>query len=417
MRHFATRTGLGFVLFLALFFSFCKTTNTSFSKKKEAELRKTADLLAHKYIIFDGHVDLPYRLKAKNFRLEKEFVGLPLDDPKGDFDVKRAKIGGLSAPFMSIYIPSHMQGTGDEQLLADSLIRMVTAIAEANPTAFGLVKTTADVLENFKKGLISLPMGMENGCPILKIEDVTRYHRLGIRYVTLTHGKDNLICDSSYDTSATWNGLSPFGEKVVREMNRVGMMVDISHVSDSTFFDVMKLTRVPVIASHSSVRKFTPGWARNMNDDQLLALKKNGGVICINFGSTFLDSEVKKANAGNEKAWTKLLEEKKITDEHSPEAEKLKADFKKKHPNTYSDVQKVADHIDHVRRLIGIDHIGLGSDFDGVGDSLPTGLKDVSMYPNLIFELLKRGYSEEDIAKICEKNVLRVWQAAEKAAF
>ena len=406
-----------FALFsLALLFAFCKTTAPNFSKKTDAELRQIADQLAHKYIIFDGHVDLPYRLKAKNFRLEKEYVGLPLDDPKGDFDVKRAKIGGLSAPFMSIYIPSDLQKTGREQAFADSIIRMVTAIVEANPTVFGLGRTTAEVLENFKKGLISLPMGMENGCPILAVGDVARYHRLGIRYVTLTHGKDNQICDSSYDTTATWNGLSPFGEKVVREMNRTGIMVDISHVSDSAFFDVMKLTRVPVIASHSSSRKFTPGWQRNMNDDQLLALKKNGGVICINFGSTFLDSEVKKANSANEKAWTALLEENKITDEHSPEAEILKAEFKKTHPNTYSDVQKVADHIDHVRSITGIDHIGIGSDFDGVGDSLPTGLKDVSMYPNLIFELLKRGYSEEDIAKICEKNVLRVWRATEKAA-
>ncbi len=404
------------ILSIALFFSFCKTTNTAVSKKKDAELRLLADQLAHKYIIFDGHVDLPYRLRAKNFRLEKEYVGLPLDDPKGDFDVKRAKIGGLSAPFMSIYIPSDLQNSGREQAYADSLIRMVTAIAEANTTAFGLVKSTADVQGNFKKGIISLPMGMENGCPILKIGDVARYHRLGIRYVTLTHGKDNQICDSSYDTTATWNGLSPFGEKVVHEMNRTGTMVDISHVSDSTFFDVMKLTRVPVIASHSSCRKFTPGFQRNMSDDQLLALRKNGGVICINFGSTFLDSEVKKANSESERLWTKLLEEKKITDEHSDEAEKLNIEFKKKHPSTYSDVKKVADHIDHVRNLIGIDHIGLGSDFDGVGDSLPTGLKDVSMYPNLIFELLKRGYSEGDIAKICEKNVLRVWQAAERAA-
>ncbi len=401
---------------LALFLSFCKPTSRPFTGKSDAQLRQIADRLAHKYVIFDGHVDLPYRLRVKNFKLERDYVGIPLDDPKGDFDVRRARIGGLSVPFMSIYIPSDLQKTGREQAYADSLIRMVVAIAEANPTAFGLVKTSGDVLSNFKKGLISLPMGMENGCPILRIEDVARYHRMGIRYVTLTHGKDNLICDSSYDTARTWNGLSSFGEKVVREMNRVGVMVDVSHVSDSTFFDVMKLTRVPVIASHSSSRKFTPGWQRNMNDDQLRALKKNGGVICINFGSTFLDSKVKKANADNEKAWTKLLEEKHITDEHSDEAERLKEEFKKTHPNVYSDVKKVADHIDHVRSVVGIDHIGLGSDFDGVGDSLPTGLKDVSMYPNLIFELLKRGYSEEDIAKICERNVLRVWRAVEKAA-
>lgn len=389
----------------------CKTSRP-FTGKTDAELRQIADQLAHKYLIFDGHVDLPYRLRAKNFRLEKEFVGLPLDDPKGDFDFKRAKIGGLSVPFMSIYIPSNLQGSGREQLYADSLIRMVTAIAEANPTRFGLGRTTDEVRQNFKKGLVSLPMGMENGCPILKISDVERYHRLGIRYITLTHGTDNQICDSSYDTSATWNGLSPFGENVVLEMNRRGIMVDISHVSDSAFFDVLRLTRVPVIASHSSCRKFTPGWQRNMNDDQLLALKKNGGVICINFGSTFLDEKVKSANRETEKVLSRILAEQGLEIEDE-KAKPIIEQFKKTYPNIYSDVKKVADHIDHVRGLIGIDHIGFGSDFDGVGDSLPTGLKDVSMYPNLIFELLKRGYSEDDIAKICEKNVWRVWRKTE----
>ncbi len=397
------------LVFSSLFFS-CRTP-----KNISPSMLKKADEIAHRYVIFDGHVDLPYRLKAKNFRLEKEFIGIPIDEPRGDFDFKRAKKGGLSAPFMSIYIPSSYQKDGGSQELADSLIRMIEFIARSHPDKFALAPSTKSVSENFGKGLTSLPLGMENGAPIEKIEDVKFWHSRGIRYVTLTHGKDNQICDSSYDTTQTWNGLSPFGEKIVLEMNRVGVMVDVSHVSDSAFFDVLKITKVPVIASHSSCRKFTPDWPRNLNDDQILAIKKNGGVICINFGSTFLDADVKAANRETEKLWGTLLKEKGLQDE-SEAAEKLKIEFKKTHPNVYSDVRKVADHIDHVRRLAGIDHIGLGSDFDGVGDSLPTGLKDVSMYPNLLAELLRRGYSEADLAKICSGNVFRVWRATEAAA-
>jgi membrane dipeptidase len=199
------------------------------------------------------------------------------------------------------------------------------------------------------------------------------------------------------------------------KLNRVGIMVDVSHISDSSFFDVVKLSKIPVIASHSSCRKFTPGWQRNMSDDQLKALGKNGGVIQINFGSTFLDSKIPEYNNKKRDELNDILKKAGLKDSDAA-AKPLIEDFGKKNPKLYADVKTVADHIDHVVKLIGIDHVGIGSDFDGVGDSLPTGLKDVSQYPNLIFELLKRGYSEEDIAKICSKNVLRVWKAVEKAA-
>ncbi|MDH4058190.1 MAG: dipeptidase, partial [Cyclobacteriaceae bacterium] len=236
--------------------------------------------------------------------------------------------------------------------------------------------------------------------------NVKYFYDRGIRYITLTHGKDNQICDSSYDTLNTWNGLSPFGEEVVKEMNRVGIMVDISHVSDSTFYDVLKITKAPVIASHSSLRYFTPDWQRNMADDMVNELKNNGGVIQINFGSTFLDSKVAEQNRENRKKLQPLLNG---LDDDSEEAKPILEKFKKENPSLYADVQHVADHIDRVVQLAGIDHVGIGSDYDGVGDSLPTGLKDVSQYPNLIYELLKRGYSFEDIEKICYKNVWRVW--------
>jgi membrane dipeptidase len=259
-------------------------------------------------------------------------------------------------------------------------------------------------------------MGMENGAPIGNdLANVKYFYDRGIRYITLTHGKDNQICDSSYDTTRTWNGLSPFGEQVVKEMNRIGIMVDISHVSDSTFYDVVKLTKVPVIASHSSCRAFTPDFQRNMNDDMIKKLGENGGVIQINFGSSFLDSTVRAGNEINRKKLRSLLDENGLTAEDSL-AKPIIEQFRKDNPSLYADVEIVADHIDHVVKLAGIDHVGIGSDFDGVGDSLPTGLKDVSQYPNLIYALLKRGYSEEDIAKICYKNVWRVWSAVEQAA-
>ncbi len=381
------------------------------------KLALKADKLAHKYIITDGHVDLPYRLKVRNFQLTREYIGIPVETTDGDFDYVRAKKGGLDAPFMSIYIPSDYQKQPDMgKILADSLIDMVNGIAKAHPDRF-VVSTSPDQVEaNFKKGIISLPMGMENGAPIGKdLKNVAYFHQRGIRYITLTHGKDNQICDSSYDTTRTWNGLSPFGRDVVAEMNRVGIMVDISHVSDSTFYQVLRLTKVPVIASHSSCRKFTPNFQRNMDDDMIRALGKNGGVIQINFGSTFLDSKVAEYNNQKREELRLLLQEKGLR-YGTPEARPVIDEFQKKNPNLYADVKTVADHIDHVVKLAGIDHVGLGSDFDGVGDSLPTGLKDVSQYPNLIRELLARGYSESDIAKVCYRNVFRVWRAVEAAA-
>ena len=389
---------------------------TPISEMSDDAIKKLADELAHKYIITDGHVDLPYRLKVTNFRLEKEFLGIPLKTDKGDFDLERAKKGGLDAPFMSIYIPASYQKSGGAKIFADSLIDMVSGIADAHPDKFAITTSPAQAEDNFKKGILSLPMGMENGAPIEDdINNVAYFHKRGIRYITLTHSKDNQICDSSYDSTRTWNGLSPFGVDVVKEMNKVGIMVDISHVSDSTFYQVMAMTDVPCIASHSSCRKFTPGFERNMNDDMIKLLGEKNGVIQINFGSTFLDGEIAKQRNGLRGKLSKLLKESDLS--FGDEAAKpIIEQFQKDNPTLFSDVEKVADHIDNVVKVAGIDHVGLGSDYDGVGDSLPTGLKDVSQYPNLIFTLLKRGYSEEDIAKICYKNVWRVWNAVEAAA-
>lgn len=388
-----------------------------YSSLPDEKLKQVADSLAQAYIIADSHVDLPYRLKVKKFWLEREYLGIPVSTTEGDFDYERAKKGGLDAPFMSIYIPSSYQLQADMgKALADSLINMIDGIITAHPDKFGKGTTPQEIEENTKAGKISLPLGMENGAPIGNdLANVKYFYDRGIRYVTLTHGKDNQICDSSYDSLNTWKGLSPFGEQVVKEMNRVGIMVDISHVSDSTFYDVLKLTKVPVIASHSSCRFFTPGFQRNMSDDMLKALKENGGVIQINFGSTFLDSTVAKQNTENRKKLQAILKEKNLTMTDTL-AKPVIEQFRKDNPSLFADVETVANHIDRVVQLAGIDHVGIGSDYDGVGDSLPTGLKDVSQYPNLIFVLLKRGYSPEDIEKICSKNVFRVWNKVIEAS-
>jgi membrane dipeptidase len=377
---------------------------------QEDQLRTKAKELADKFILTDGHVDLPYRLKVKNFRLERQYMGIPISTREGDFDYERAKRGGLDAPFMAIYIPALKQLQPDMgKSLADSLIYMVEGIIDAHPDKFARAGTPADVEKNTQQGKISLPMGMENGCPIgHDLANVEYFFKRGVRYITLTHSRDNQICDSSYDTlKDTHNGLSPFGEQVVREMNRVGMMVDISHVSDSTFYDVLKITSAPVIASHSSCRFYTPGFHRNMSDEMIKALAKNGGVIQINFGATFIDS-VARTNHKLLDSLETILGAKGLTSVDSA-AQPIIDQFVKDHKELYSDVERVADHIDHVVKLVGINHVGLGSDFDGVGDTLPIGLKDVSQYPNLIYVLLQRGYSEEDIDKICSGNVFRVW--------
>lgn len=373
-----------------------------------------AQELAQRFIITDGHIDLPFRMKIANFRLQKEWIDVT-EDTDGDFDYVKAKEGGLDAPFMSIFVPASYQETGGAKEFADSLIDIVRTITTKYPNKFALANSPQEVEANFAQGLISLPMGMENGAPIEdSLSNVQYFYDRGIRYITLTHGKVNQIGDSSYDTVRVWNGLSPFGEEVVREMNRVGIMVDVSHISDSTFYDVMQITAAPVIASHSSCRAFVPGFERNMNDDMLKRLAENGGVIQINFGSTFVDDEAREKSDVVRDHLGQWMADNNLTFQDSA-AQAYAKSYMQENP-TYSTVQKVADHVDHVVQLVGVEHVAFGSDFDGVGDTLPTGLKDASEYPNLIAELLKRGYSDEDIEKICYQNVFRVWNAVQQKA-
>jgi membrane dipeptidase len=367
----------------------------------EVNLEQKAQELAQKLIVIDTHIDVPYRLEDK-------WEDISQRTESGDFDYPRAKAGGLNVPFMSVYVAAEFQKTGNAKQVADGLIDMVEKFAADWPDKFAIVTSVADVKRQFSEGKISLAMGMENGAPIGNdLENLAHFHTRGIRYITLTHSKWNQISDSSYDPERKWRGLSEFGREVVVAMNILGIMVDVSHITDEAFFQVMELSQAPVIASHSSCRHFTPGWERNMSDEMIRQLAENGGVIQINFGSSFLSGDYQKA----------MEELRAYAEEHSIDLDSEDGRrLRRERGIDYADVTDVVAHIDHVVQMVGIDHVGLGSDFDGVGDSLPTGLKDVSGYPNLIHELLKKGYTDEDIEKICSGNLLRVWSEVERVA-
>lgn len=382
---------------------------TSFSSLAEKAINVSAEAndIAQETIIVDGHIDVPYRVHKK-----WEDVSVATDG--GDFDYPRARKGGLTAPFMSIYVPASLDNSAESTAVAHQLIDLVEAMVYRSPEKFAIAKSVADVKSQFDKGLISLPMGMENGSPLQgSMENLKTFYERGIRYITLAHSLSNHISDSSYDLRRQWNGLSPFGKEVVTEMNNLGIMVDISHVSDEAFYQAIEISQVPVIASHSSLRKYTPGFERNMNDDMVKKLGENNGVIMINFGSSFVSKETQDWRNNQTKQKNALI---KKLGEDSPEVAAFDEKYRKENPYPYSTLSQVLDHIDHVVELIGIDHVGIGSDFDGVGDSLPTGLKDVSTYPNLIQGMLDRGYSRKDIEKVLSGNLLRVWSEVEEYA-
>ena len=374
------------------------------------KLKARANELAQKFIITDGHIDLPWRLHKNGYE------DISVRTPGGDFDYVRAKQGGLDAPFMSIYVPATYQVTGGAKEMALELMNSVKRITTDHPDKFEMAYSISDVERIFNEGKIALPMGMENGAPIEgDLDNIQSFFDEGIRYITLTHSEDNDICDSSYNLGErTHKGLSDFGKEVVLEMNRVGIMVDISHVSDDAFYQIMDVTQVPAIASHSSARHFTPGFERNMSDDMIKRLAENGGVIQINFGSSFVTQESQDKRKKNSEDVSAFAKENNLESD-DPRVKEFAKKVAIDNP-VFCDVTDVADHFDHVVKLVGIDHVAFGSDYDGVGDTLPYGLKDASTFPNLIYHLLKRGYSEEDIEKICYKNIWRVWKATEEFA-
>lgn len=363
------------------------------AESRPVDLAAEAEKLAHEFIIVDGHVDLPYRLKKKKEDVSVETEG-------GHFDYVRAKKGGLDAPIMSIYIPAAKEMNG-AMTLALELISSVEKLTIDHPDKFALAHTPAEIEQNFAKGLISLPMGLENGAPVEgKLENIDLLFKKGIRYITLTHSKDNHISDSSYDQKYTHGGLSPFGYEVIERMNELGIMVDVSHVSDSAFYQSVRHSRAPVIASHSSCRHFTPGFERNVSDDMIRLLANNNGIIMINFGSAFITPSGRELRDNVDKIRAEY--------EGKPSIIESKIDSLKDLPKYMGVLSEIADHFDHVVSVAGIDFVGFGSDFDGV-PVLPLGMEDASKLPDLIHELLKRGYTPADIEKICYKNLFRVW--------
>lgn len=368
-----------------------------------------AKQIAHETLIIDTHIDVPYRLDAA-------WDDVSEATESGDFDYPRAVAGGLNAPFMSIYTPAQYDGTPKARAHAEEMIGLVERVVASAPSKFRIATTVAEVLQAKADGVIALPLGMENGSPISgNLSNLDYFYERGIRYITLAHSKSNHISDSSYDTVRKWNGLSEFGEEAIKRMNQLGIMVDISHVSDEAFWDVLEISAVPVIASHSSARHFTPDFERNMSDDMIKALADKGGVVMINYGSAFLTETANAYRPARDVAYMDYLAENNLEDSTDLK-EQFETAYLEDHPYPFATLDDVLDHIDHVVEITSIDAVGIGSDYDGVGNTLPEGLKDVASYPTLIAGLLARGYSREDIEKILSGNIVRVWQQVEAYA-
>ena len=382
-------------------------SSASGQTRDENDLAARADRLAQEITIVDTHMDVPYRLWKKAEDVSARTEG-------GNFDYERAREGGLDALFMSIFTSPEHEKNGTARALADSLIDMVEGIVVKSPERFGIATKIEDVRSLRNEGRMAILLGMENGAPINgDIGNVGYFYGRGVRYITLTHAEDNHICDSSFDDKRTWKGMSPFGKSVVREMNRLGMIIDVSHASDDAFYQIIELSEAPVIATHSGCRHFTPGFERNIDDRMIVALAEKGGMVCINFGSIFVNDECRRRFSDG-RAKTKRFAREQNLDMRDDKVRAYWKELRAENPIGFAGVSDVADHIDHVAKLVGVEYVGFGSDFDGLGDSLPTGLKDVSYYPNLILELLKKGYTDDDIRKICSENLFRVWSDVER---
>lgn len=410
-QHERTMKKLILGLLAAAFFVGCGevSTSTDYSQMSDAERLEAAKEFAQKTIIVDGHMDLPFRMYNMGHDMRGEVHDFMTRSDEGNIDYPRAKEGGVDAPFMAIYIPASYQDKGGAKELADTLILMVNRMVDTWPDKLAHAYSPDDIRANFEKGLMSLPMGIENAAAIEDdLSNIEYFYNQGIRYMTLTHGKDNLVGDSSYDDSETHGGLSDYGRQVVAEMNRLGMIIDVSHITDKTFSQVAEHSNAPIVATHSSVRDFTPGFERNVSNEIIEKIAEKDGLVMITFGGSFLDQAYADATTDSRKHIQEWLDENELDFRDEKAQEYIKNYTSQNIPQVH--VSKVVDHIEHVIELVGIDYVGLGSDFDGVGDSLPEGLKDASMYPNIIAELMKRGYSENDIEKICYKNFFRVWE-------
>lgn len=392
------------------------------SKTDDADLRARANKLHRASIVVDTHNDITSPLIDDGFDL-----GMSGDDPaakiKTHTDLRRMKAGGLGAEFFAVYVGKEFvnkkpsEGGGAARRALD-VIDAVNEQIRRHPESLEKASTAADIRRIVKSGKIAALMGIEGGHAI---EDSLRtlrvFYNLGVRYMTLTHTNTNDWADSEGDINNTnvqhHNGLTDFGRDVIREMNRIGMMIDISHVADKTFYDVIATTRAPIIASHSSSRAIA-NHSRNMTDDMLRAMGKNGGVVMVNFYDGFLDP--RKADAALRSRTLEDELKSKYPDDPKRAQSELDAWRKANDPGR-TPLSVLIDHIDHVAKVAGIDHVGLGSDFDGVPfTGLPEGMEDISKLPNITYELMKRGYSDADIKKVLGENLLRVMSEVERVA-
>jgi len=358
--------------------------------------------------LVDGHNDYPWALR-ENAANDLERLDIQRPQPSLHTDIPRLRRGGVGAQFWSVYVPVELAG---QQAVTATLeqIDVVHRMMRRYPETFELAWTADDVERIFAAGRIASLIGMEGGHSIDNSLGALRmFHRLGARYLTLTHSKNVAWADSATDTPAS-GGLSPFGEEVVREMNWLGMLVDLSHVSPDTMADAIRVTAAPVIFSHSSARSLNDV-PRNVPDDILRLLPANGGVVMVTFVPGFLSPRAATWDAAQNTERERLR--RQGADERAVAAG-LEA-WRRANPPPRATLADAADHIDHVRKVAGIDHIGIGGDFDGIS-SVPDGLEDVSTYPALTAELLRRGYSDEQIRQINGLNVLRVMRAAERVA-
>lgn len=371
-----------------------------------AESLARAHAICSRTCLVDTHIDLPHRLTNGVY----EDVSVRTDT--GDFDFVRARAGGLDAAFMAVYVPPDLQDTGTAFSYAESLIDTIEQLIAEHPECFGRALSVSDVERNRTAGVLSLPLAIENGAALEgNMANLHHFAVRGVQYITLTHGRSNALCDSSYDDNRQWGGLSPFGCEVIAAMNDLRMMVDVSHASDDAFYQILEASSQPVIATHSSMRHFTPGWERNMTDDMARALADKDGMLMIAFGSSFLSNELRAQSRDARMAREQAVAARGLHPE-SDDAKRLEASMRARNP--LGSVAQVADHVIHAVSLMGIERVGIGSDFDGVY-SLPSGLQDVAGYPNLVAELLGRGVAESEIEMLLGGNMLAFWRRIQEA--
>jgi len=359
--------------------------------------------------IWDGHNDLPWALRDNAQPVKS--IDLRVAQPKYHTDIPRLRAGGVGAQFWSVYVPANTRKVGEAFQTTMEQIQIVQDLVTKFPDTFAFCGSSDEVLAARKEGKIASLVGMEGGHSIENsLEKLRKLYSLGARYMTLTHSDTLEWADAATD-EAQHGGLSPFGEEVVREMNRLGMLVDISHVSIETMHDAMAISEAPVIFSHSSARAVADH-PRNVPDEVLVKLPEDGGVVMVNFFSGFVVPEsaliMREMFEGNRR-----LEELYGKDPDRLKQEQLR--WRTAHPMKPGTVHEVADHVMHIVKVAGIDHVGIGSDYDGIS-MCPKQMEDVSTYPVLIQALVDRGLGKEDIAKLCYGNILRVMQQAERVA-